>query len=415
MKSKTNTVVFEKDNDLINKSLKVESVGIILLDAQQHIIEANQSAEWMFGYKIKELNQLHLQVLFSDANTIELENQLKVFLNQGVKEKKEKNLSIYGMHKSKSMFPVELSLNVFKLCDKEYIMALVTDISTRKEQEEKLSKLNAKFEQKIILKTKELNETISQLEHENMLRVDAEKDINIAFRRERELNKLKTNFLSLVSHEFKTPLSGILTSIILLGKYNLAEQQEKRDKHIKIITDKVQYLNNILNDFLSLEKLETGNINYNLSTFKLGKVIKEVVSNANILLKEGQTIDYSDSIDEISLFQDEKIIELTLSNLINNAIKYSSENSVIAIRVRQDLEITTLEIIDDGIGIPKIDQKNIFNRYFRAENALLTEGTGIGLNISKTHIENLGGSINFESTENKGTTFTISIPNTAQL
>lgn len=415
MKSKTNTVVFEKDNDLINKSLKVESVGIILLDAQQHIIEANQSAERMFGYKIKELNQLHLQVLFSDANTIELENQLKVFLNQGVKEKKEKNLSIYGMHKSKSMFPVELSLNFFKLCDKEYIMALVTDISTRKEQEEKLSKLNAKFEQKIILKTKELNETISQLEHENMLRVDAEKDINIAFRRERELNKLKTNFLSLVSHEFKTPLSGILTSIILLGKYNLAEQQEKRDKHIKIITDKVQYLNNILNDFLSLEKLETGNINYNLSTFKLGKVIKEVVSNANILLKEGQTIDYSDSIDEISLFQDEKIIELTLSNLINNAIKYSSENSVIAIRVRQDLEITTLEIIDDGIGIPKIDQKNIFNRYFRAENALLTEGTGIGLNISKTHIENLGGSINFESTENKGTTFTISIPNTAQL
>ena len=415
MKSKTNTVVFEKDNDLINKSLKVESVGIILLDAQQHIIEANQSAERMFGYKIKELNQLHFQVLFSDANTIQLENQLKVFLNQGVKEKKEKNLSIYGMHKSKSMFPVELSLNVFKLCDKEYIMALVTDISKRKEQEVRISKLNAEFEQKIILRTKELNETISQLEHENMLRVDAEKDINIAFRRERELNKLKTNFLSLVSHEFKTPLSGILTSIILLGKYNLAEQQEKRDKHIKIITDKVQYLNNILNDFLSLEKLETGNINYNLSTFKLGKVIKEVVSNANILLKEGQTIDYSDSIDEISLFQDEKIIELTLSNLINNAIKYSSENSVIAIRVRQDLEITTLEIIDDGIGIPKIDQKNIFNRYFRAENALLTEGTGIGLNISKTHIENLGGSINFESTENKGTTFTISIPNTAQL
>ena len=415
MKSKTNTVMFEKDNDLINKPLKVESIGIILLDAQQHIIEANQSAERMFGYKIKELNQLHLQVLFSDANTIQLENQLKVFLNQGVKEKKEKSLSIYGIHKSKSMFPVEVSLNIFKLCNKEYIMALITDISTRKEQEVRLSKLNAEFEQKIILRTKELNETISQLEHENMLRVDAEKDINIAFRRERELNKLKTNFLSLVSHEFKTPLSGILTSIILLGKYNLAEQQEKRDKHIKIITDKVQYLNNILNDFLSLEKLETGNINYNLSTFKLGKVIKEVVSNANILLKEGQTIDYSDSIDEISLFQDEKIIELTLSNLINNAIKYSSENSVIAIKVRQDIEITTLEIIDDGIGIPKIDQKNIFNRYFRAENALLTEGTGIGLNISKTHIENLGGSINFESTENKGTTFTISIPNTAQL
>jgi PAS domain S-box-containing protein len=407
--------MFKKEKDVFNISFGDVSVGIVILDAQQHIIETNESIVRMFGYKTKELHQLHLQVLFSDDYKIQLENQLKGFLNQGLQKQKERNLTIYGAHKSKSMFPVEVSLNIFKLCDKEYIMALVTDISARKEQEVKLSNLNAEFEQKILLRTKELNETISQLEHENMLRVDAEKDTNIAFRKERELNKLKTNFLSLVSHEFKTPLSGILTSTILLRKYNLAEQQEKRDKHIQTITDKVQYLNNILNDFLSLEKLETGNVNYNLSTFELGKVMKEVVSNANILLKEGQTINYPDHIDEISLLQDEKIIELTLSNLIHNAIKYSSENSVIAIKVSQDLDITTLEIIDDGIGIPKIDQKNIFNRYFRAENALLTEGTGIGLNISKTHIENLGGSINFESEENKGTTFTISIPNTAKL
>ena len=407
--------MFKKEKDVFNISFGDVSVGIIILDAQQHIIETNESIVRMFGYKTKELHQLHLQVLFSDDYKIQLENQLKGFLNQRLQKQKERNLTIYGAHKSKSMFPVEVSLNIFKLCDKEYIMALVTDISARREQEVKLSNLNAEFEQKILLRTKELNETISQLEHENMLRVDAEKDTNIAFRKERELNKLKTNFLSLVSHEFKTPLSGILTSTILLRKYNLAEQQEKRDKHIQTITDKVQYLNNILNDFLSLEKLETGNVNYNLSTFELGKVMKEVVSNANILLKKGQTINYPDHIDEISLLQDEKIIELTLSNLIHNAIKYSSENSVIAINVSQDLDITTLEIIDDGIGIPKIDQKNIFNRYFRAENALLTEGTGIGLNISKTHIENLGGSINFESEENKGTTFTISIPNIAKL
>ena len=407
--------MFKKEKDVFNISFGDISVGIVILDAQQHIIETNESIVRMFGYKTKELHQLHLQVLFSDDYKIQLENQLKGFLNQRLQKQKERNLTIYGAHKSKSMFPVEVSLNIFKLCDKEYIMALVTDISARKEQEVKLSNLNAEFEQKILLRTKELNETISQLEHENMLRVDAEKDTNIAFRKERELNKLKTNFLSLVSHEFKTPLSGILTSTILLRKYNLAEQQEKRDKHIQTITDKVQYLNNILNDFLSLEKLETGNVNYNLSTFELGKVMKEVVSNANILLKKGQTINYPDHIDEISLLQDEKIIELTLSNLIHNAIKYSSENSVIAIKVSQDLDITTLEIIDDGIGIPKIDQKNIFNRYFRAENALLTEGTGIGLNISKTHIENLGGSINFESEENKGTTFTISIPNIAKL
>jgi len=144
-------------------------------------------------------------------------------------------------------------------------------------------------------------------------------------------------------------------------------------------------------------------------------VVNEVVYNANILLKEGQKINYPDHIDEMSLLQDEKIIELTLSNLVHNAIKYSSENTVVDIKITQDEELTTITVLDDGIGIPKADQKNIFNRYFRAENALLTQGTGIGLNIVKTHIENLGGTIRFKSEEKKGTIFTITIPNTATL
>src|SRR5690606_28946007 len=109
--------------------------------------------------------------------------------------------------------------------------------------------------------------------------------------------------------EFKTPLSGILTSAMLLGKYKLTEQQEKRDKHIKTISDKVHYLNNILNDFLSIEKLETGKINYKFSTFKVSKVVNEVVYNANMLLKEGQEIKYPENIDDYSLFQDEKCLE----------------------------------------------------------------------------------------------------------
>ena len=220
--------------------------------------------------------------------------------------------------------------------------------------------------------------------------------------------------MSLVSHEFKTPLSGILTSTMLLGKYKLAEQQEKRDKHLETITNKVHYLNNILNDFLSVEKLETGKINYNFQTFKLSKVVDEVIYNANMLLKGGQRIKYPEDIGELSLTQDEKTIELALSNLVNNAIKYSPENTEININIHQDKEYTNFKIIDKGIGIPKADQKNIFNRYFRAENALLTQGTGIGLNIIKSHLENLGGTITFESEENIGSTFTMKIINKAK-
>jgi len=175
----------------------------------------------------------------------------------------------------------------------------------------------------------------------------------------------------------------------------------------------VHYLNNILNDFLSIDKLETGKIKYNYKDFKLSKVINEVVYNCNLLLKEGQRINYPDNIDDMYLFQDEKIVELTLSNLVHNALKYSPENSTIDIDVIQDYENTTFIIRDEGIGIPEKDQKNIFNRYFRAENALLTQGTGIGLNIVKTHLENLGGNIKFVSQENVGTKFNVTIPNKA--
>ena len=132
-----------------------------------------------------------------------------------------------------------------------------------------------------------------------------------------------------------------------------------------------------------------------------------------MLLKEGQKINYPENIDEMSLFQDEKIVELALSNLVDNAIKYSSENTIVDIKVKQDETSTTFIISDNGIGIPLNDQKSIFNRYFRAENALLTQGTGIGLNIVKSHLENLGGSIHFVSEENIGSTFTIILPNKA--
>tara|TARA_R110000787_G_scaffold183014_3_gene295016 strand:+ start:422 stop:1645 length:1224 start_codon:yes stop_codon:yes gene_type:complete len=407
--------MFKQDQDVFNILLGSVSEGVIIVDSQQYIVEANESAERMFGYGRRELIQLHLHVLIPKNYHAHHGNHFKGFMKQGAQRQMGKGRDIFGAHKNGSIFPVDAGLNPFTLYDKKYVMALVTDISARKQQEAEILKLNTELEVKVVDRTKELRETISQLEIENTKRIEAEKDANIALKRERELNDLKTKFLSLVSHEFKTPLSGILTSTILLGKYKLAEQQDKRDKHIKTITDKVHYLNNILNDFLSIEKLETGNVNYNFSTFKLSKVVNEVVYNANILLKEGQMINYPDHIDEMSLLQDEKIIELTLSNLIHNAIKYSSENTVVDIKITQDDQITTLQVIDDGIGIPKIDQKNIFNRYFRAENALLTQGTGIGLNIVKTHIENLGGTIGFKSEENKGTIFTITIPNTAKL
>ena len=413
--------MFQNDKDIFNVLFESVSEGVIVVDSHQNIALTNASAEHMFGYTKQELVGKNLQILIPKEYHANHSSHVEGFMQHKESRQMGRGRDLYGAHKNGTTFPVEAGLNPLQINGKQFVMALVIDITIRKQQEKQLQELNNQLEKKVEERTKALTETVETLKIVNKerdleikKRIEAQNKTKDALKKEKELNELKTKFLSLVSHEFKTPLSGILTSAMLLGKYKLTEQQEKRDKHVKTISDKVHYLNNILNDFLSIEKLETGKINYKFSTFKISKVVNEVVYNANMLLKEGQIINYPENIDDFSVLQDEKIVELALSNLVHNAIKYSPENTLVDIQIWQDHKNTTFKIKDNGIGIPLEDQKRIFNRYFRAENALLTQGTGIGLNIVKSHLENLGGSIHFKSEENKGSEFTFIIPNKAK-
>lgn len=344
-------------------------------------INANRGAKENLGYTDEELSNMSPL----DLKVAESQEKFEKFYIEPLVNREVEQLDFETIHQRKdgTRYPVNVHLQPSNLNGRLVFVAIVLDISAQKDYTDNL-------ERTVDARTKELKQALNA---------------------ERELNELKTKFLSMVSHEFKTPLSSILTSTTLLGKYKSTEQQDKRDKHIKIVADKVQYLNTILNDFLSVERIEKGKVNYRYSNFKLSKVINEVVYNANMILKKGQQIKYPEHVDDISMYQDEKVMELIISNVVYNAIKYSPEDSTIVIEVIQNSEITTIKVSDNGIGIPEKDQKNIFNRYFRAENALLIQGTGIGLNIVKNHLENLKGSISFKSIENQGSTFTMKISN----
>ncbi len=403
--------VFKEEKDNIFKILsEAISEGIIIVNEKQEIVTSNDAADRMFGYKPEELLGQNLNILIPREFKKTHHHQVDEFLKKSDPRQMGHGRDLYGQRKDGSVFPVEAGLNPFDVYGSKYVMALVTDISVRKNQEREITELNLSLEQKIEERTKELQKSIKTLTEEVAKRKEAEHKMKESLRRERELNELKTKFLSLVSHEFKTPLSGILISATLAGKYTQTDQQDKREKHLKTIQSKVKYLNNILNDFLSIERLESGKTNYKFDTIPLSKVVNEVIYNSNMLLKDGQKINYPNNIDDITINFDEKILELSLSNLINNAIKYSPEYTTIDVVVAAKKDAVEIKIIDQGMGIPQKEQKFIFNRYFRAENALLDQGTGIGLNIVKSHLENLGGTINFESEEGKGTTFTISFP-----
>tara|TARA_R100001369_G_scaffold92821_2_gene140175 strand:+ start:2069 stop:3298 length:1230 start_codon:yes stop_codon:yes gene_type:complete len=403
--------VFEEKKGNIFKLLsEAISEGIIIVNEKQEIVASNGAANTMFGYEDNELLGRDLNLLIPKDYHKNHRKHFNNFIDHSDRRQMGHGRDLYGLRKDGTKFPVEAGLNPFQIYENAYVMALVSDITVRKQQESEIRELNANLEDKITERTQALENTVAQMQEEVEKRRAAENKLKESLQKERELNELKTKFLSMVSHEFKTPLSGILTSTTLIGKYTKEEQQDKREKHLKTIKAKVKYLDNILNDFLSIERLQTGKTVYKFSTFPLSKVVNEVIYDANMMLKDGQRIEYPQNIDDITLEFDEKILELILTNLINNAIKYSSEGDVIEVKAKASEKKLTVQVADEGMGIPEKEQKYIFNRYFRAENALLNAGTGIGLNIIKSHLENLGGQIVFNSKEGEGSTFMVTLP-----
>jgi len=393
------------------------SEGAIIVNSKGEIVHHNESASKMFGYNNYELVDKQINVLIPSSLHKKHNAHVKSFIKKNERRQMGENRNIHGLRKDGSTFPIEAGLNPLNFEGEKFVMTLITDITKRVKDEDEIRTLNATLEKKVTQRTKELLDTVDDLSEINKLLKDevakrkkAETKIKSALTKERELNDLKTKFLSLVSHEFKTPLSGILTSATLAKKYVLEEQQDKREKHLNTIKNKVHYLTSILNDFLSIERLETGKVTYRFENFSLLGMVNEIVYNANVTLKSGQTIHYPHQMEDVELYQDRKVLELILSNLLSNAIKYSKEDTEITFNITSDDTFIYFEIQDQGIGIPEKDKIHIFERYFRAENALLNQGTGIGLNIIKVHLENLGGKVWFESQENEGSTFSVKLP-----
>lgn len=228
--------------------------------------------------------------------------------------------------------------------------------------------------------------------------------------KEKELNELKSRFVAMASHEFRTPLSTIDSSATLIGKYEDTKFQEKRAIHVDRIKRTVSNLTMILNDFLSLEKLESGKIELNYSQRNLHDFLSENIEEVSVIKKSNQTVTLKEFSKDIVLKTDFNVLKNCVLNLLSNALKYSEQDGEIILSVRDEVDSLKISIQDFGIGIPLADQDLLFSRFHRAGNVTNIEGTGLGLNIVQRYLNALGGKITFISKKGAGSTFTLHIP-----
>jgi len=266
----------------------------------------------------------------------------------------------------------------------------------------------------IILRVEDITEFIrlKQKGAEEIFRLNDALTVNAikleqALFQEKALSDLKSRFVTTASHEFRTPLGTILSSTDLIQSFIRVGQVEKTEKHLERIKKSVKNLTDILNDFLSIEKLQSGKVSSESSKFNLKELLEEIAVELSGTGKDGQSINLNFTGRE-DICLDKKIVRNIVLNLVSNAIKYSDNHVQLNATIKNGL--ATVEVKDEGIGIPKEEQKHLFELFFRARNASTIQGTGLGLNIVKRYLQVIGGTIDFVSAESKGATFTVMFP-----
>lgn len=500
---------------------EIATDALIVANAKGVIVDSNQSAEKLFKYSHEQFLGMSVDNLLPDYLQQGHAKHRKQYADNPKRRRMGSGLELSAQDSNGKQIPVEVSLNHAGTGDSFRVVALITDISARKEAEQRVLQANKELEEGVRQRTKELNEAVKALEESQRLHTliaqnfpdgtinvldknfnyifaegkefaksgidrnkviglnyisllpegfadevrteltrvleglprtfeiiarrnsyimsavplydeeegvnrillveknvteqkQAERDMVVALKKERELNELKSRFVSMASHEFRTPLATVLSSINLVSRHAEKGNSEAIEKHVGRIKNSVRNLTSILNDFLSLEKLEQGKVEFRPEDFDMCNLAASVTDEISGMAKPRQTITLQcctsqKCVGRIVHGLDPQLIRNIMFNLLSNAIKYSGDGSEVVLSI-DICDQLTIKVTDQGMGIPKDEHQHLFERFFRAKNATNIQGTGLGLNIVKKHVDLMGGEIDFATKLNEGTTFVISLP-----
>jgi PAS domain S-box-containing protein len=406
----------KEEKDKFEALFQFASMGILVANSKAEILLVNNFLLKQFGFNTpNELIGKTIETLIPmryHSNHVHLRDH---YFEDPHPRPMGLGRDLFAIKKDGTEFPVEVSLSSYTISKAIFTIAFISDITKRKEFEDeinlqqqqlavtnkKIEELNNELEGKVALRTQQLQDTLQQLEA-------SRDDLSKALSKEKELSDLKSRFVSMASHEFRTPLSTILSSASLVAKYVDTTEQEQRNKHIQRIKSSVTNLTNLLNEFLSIGKIEDGKITANNANFNIKELISLLCSEMEGIAKYGQQFKYVHVGGEM-IFSDPGLLRNVITNLLSNAIKFSPEGSTIAVGSNVSEDGAVLTVKDMGMGISAEDQEHLFERFFRGANVTNIQGTGLGLHIVSKYIEILDGEIDFESELEHGTKFIITL------
>lgn len=358
------------------------------------------------------------ELSFNDRGPLVVHGDSKEHIKKLIAALSERMIKNFGIEFTEHLFDgIYATMLVARGNDPELsdVLECVPDGFLEREKVKYLSK--DELERRVLQRTKELQELNASLELKVVERtrelVAANKKLEEANHELERLSNAKTEFLSLVSHQLRVPLTAVRWSIATLKE--MLEPVLKKEHEVlfeKVITNNDRMVR-LINNLLNIARIEEGRFLYQFQKISLGDVVADAVHTLSEFARlKSVTINYINSKDVFNVRADKEKLYLAVENVLDNAIKYTREGKIVDITVQKDDSHFILKISDQGIGVSIEEQARIFDKFFRAKNAIASDanGSGLGLFIVKKIIEDHGGHIRFQSEEGKGTTFSIELP-----
>ncbi|MCO5946604.1 PAS domain-containing sensor histidine kinase [Mucilaginibacter sp. RT5R15] len=390
------------DEALLKAIIENAIDGIIVIDSEGEILSANPSCCALFGYTADEMCCQNVKIIIPSSDGANHNNYINRYEITGESNIIGIGREVTALKKSGKTFPAGLAVSEVPDGGKRIYVGIIHDLTAEKLAVEQLKDHNIKLEKEVAERTESLENIVQELEQ-------AKDEVSQSLLKEQEINQMKTRFVSMASHEFRTPLSSIQLSASLIEHYYDKIDKLKIFGHLAKIKSAVGSLTDILNDFLSVERIESGKVVPSAGEFDIKALCDDIIEGIKLQAKPNQRIKYIHK-GSVNVISDNAMLQHCIINLLSNAVKYSGEGALITLTTVRTAQKLNIRVTDNGIGIPEDEQQYLFEAFFRASNVSDVSGTGLGLNIVKRYTELMNGAITVKSIPKKGTAFVLEFP-----